>query len=213
MASRIADPRGDDAGGVPPAARLTSSPTSNTSTAGSRRKCHRKQHSVLDDAIRRTAEPMGRAGAARRWHSRNCAARSPAVRSSPTSCSCSRSISRSTRMARPSTRPMPARHPRRDHLARSECEEGAREADPLDVDGCPLGWLIHPETRTIDVFRPAGRPSGCPPDGVLEGEPVAAGVPPAGGRGLRLAQAGPVRSIEPSRSPGRCPAGRGSART
>jgi len=38
--------------------------------------------------------------------------------------------------------------------------------------GCPLGWLIDPEKRTIDVSRP-GRPAErLPADGVLEGEPV-----------------------------------------
>jgi Uma2 family endonuclease len=41
--------------------------------------------------------------------------------------------------------------------------------------GCPLGWLIHPEKKTIDVFRP-GRPAErLAPDGILEGEPVLPG--------------------------------------
>jgi Uma2 family endonuclease len=41
--------------------------------------------------------------------------------------------------------------------------------------GCPLGWLIHPERKYVDVYRP-GRPVGrLAADGVLEGEPVLPG--------------------------------------
>jgi Uma2 family endonuclease len=41
--------------------------------------------------------------------------------------------------------------------------------------GCPLGWLIHPEKKTIDVYRP-DRPAGrMVPDAVLEGEPALPG--------------------------------------
>src|SRR3954471_347712 len=37
-------------------------------------------------------------------------------------------------------------------------------------NGCALGWLIHPNQRTIDVFRP-GRPAGrMAPEAILEGE-------------------------------------------
>jgi Uma2 family endonuclease len=38
--------------------------------------------------------------------------------------------------------------------------------------GCPLGWMIHLETKTIDVFRPDQPVLRMAPDGVLEGEPV-----------------------------------------
>jgi Uma2 family endonuclease len=42
-------------------------------------------------------------------------------------------------------------------------------------NGCLLGWLIDPEKKTIDVYRP-GRPAErMAPDGVLEGEPVLPG--------------------------------------
>jgi Uma2 family endonuclease len=41
--------------------------------------------------------------------------------------------------------------------------------------GCPLGWLLDPYKKTIEVFRP-GRPAErLAPDGVLEGEPVLPG--------------------------------------
>jgi Uma2 family endonuclease len=41
--------------------------------------------------------------------------------------------------------------------------------------GCALGWLIDPETKTIDVFHPGRRAERMAPDGVLEGEPVLPG--------------------------------------
>jgi Uma2 family endonuclease len=41
--------------------------------------------------------------------------------------------------------------------------------------GCPLGWLIHPEKKTIDVFHPDQPPKRMAPDFVLEGEPVLPG--------------------------------------
>jgi Uma2 family endonuclease len=41
--------------------------------------------------------------------------------------------------------------------------------------GCPLGWLIHPYRKRVDVYRP-GRPvEHLASDGVLEGEPVLPG--------------------------------------
>jgi Uma2 family endonuclease len=42
-------------------------------------------------------------------------------------------------------------------------------------NGCSLGWLIHPEKRTIDVYRPGRPPERMAPDGILEGEPVLPG--------------------------------------
>ena len=52
----------------------------------------------------------------------------------------------------------------------------AREALTFSMaHGCPLGWLIHPYRKTIEVYRP-GRPAArLAPDGVLEGEPVLPG--------------------------------------
>jgi Uma2 family endonuclease len=41
--------------------------------------------------------------------------------------------------------------------------------------GCPLGWLIHPEKKTVDVYRPGAAPERLPDGGVLTGEPVLPG--------------------------------------
>jgi Uma2 family endonuclease len=41
--------------------------------------------------------------------------------------------------------------------------------------GCPLGWLVHPEKETVDVYRPGAAPERLAPDGVLTGEPVLPG--------------------------------------
>ncbi len=42
-------------------------------------------------------------------------------------------------------------------------------------NGCPLGWLIHPERETIDAYRPGRPPERLADDGVLDGEPVLPG--------------------------------------
>jgi Uma2 family endonuclease len=42
-------------------------------------------------------------------------------------------------------------------------------------NGCPLGWLIHPERKTIDVYRPGRPPERLADDGVLDGDPVLPG--------------------------------------
>jgi Uma2 family endonuclease len=41
--------------------------------------------------------------------------------------------------------------------------------------GCPLGWMIHPNRKTIDVFRPGQPVERMAAEGVLEGEPVLPG--------------------------------------
>ena len=41
--------------------------------------------------------------------------------------------------------------------------------------GCSLGWLIHPDKKTIDVYRPGRAAVRMAADGVLEGEPVLPG--------------------------------------
>jgi Uma2 family endonuclease len=41
--------------------------------------------------------------------------------------------------------------------------------------GCPLGWLIHPEKKTVDVYRPSVPAERLPEPGVLMGEPVLPG--------------------------------------
>ncbi len=41
--------------------------------------------------------------------------------------------------------------------------------------GCPLGWLIHPSARWIEVYRPGQAPERFSEDDVLEGEPVLEG--------------------------------------
>ncbi len=43
------------------------------------------------------------------------------------------------------------------------------------ANGCALGWLIDPDRRTIDVYRPDAGPVRLADDGVLEGEPVLPG--------------------------------------
>jgi Uma2 family endonuclease len=43
------------------------------------------------------------------------------------------------------------------------------------ANGCPLGWLIDPEHRTVEVFRADGSRTRLPDDGALEGEPVLPG--------------------------------------
>jgi Uma2 family endonuclease len=43
------------------------------------------------------------------------------------------------------------------------------------ANGCPLGWLIDPERRTVEVFRADGSHIRIPHDGALEGEPVLPG--------------------------------------
>ena len=71
---------------------------------------------------------------------------------------------------------MPARHPRRDHLARPACEEVAGEAGPFDVARLPARLADRPREGDDRRLPPrAGRPSGWPADGVLEGEPVLPG--------------------------------------
>jgi Uma2 family endonuclease len=55
-------------------------------------------------------------------------------------------------------------------------EQGMKKArgklDHSTAHGCPLGWLIHPEKKTIDVFRPDQPASRMSPEGILEGEPI-----------------------------------------
>ena len=41
--------------------------------------------------------------------------------------------------------------------------------------GCPLGWLIDPHRRVIDVYRAGLAPERLPGDGVLDGAPVLPG--------------------------------------
>jgi Uma2 family endonuclease len=43
------------------------------------------------------------------------------------------------------------------------------------ANGCPLGVMIDPERRSIDVYRPGQPPERLAPDGILEGEPVLPG--------------------------------------
>jgi Uma2 family endonuclease len=55
-----------------------------------------------------------------------------------------------------------------DQGMKKACEKLAHAT----AHGCPLGWLIHPEKKTIDVFRPGQPALRMPSNGVLEGEPV-----------------------------------------
>lgn len=43
------------------------------------------------------------------------------------------------------------------------------------ANGCPLGWLIDPIRKTVQVFRPGQPVEQIPADGVLEGDPVLPG--------------------------------------
>ncbi len=43
------------------------------------------------------------------------------------------------------------------------------------ANGCPLGWLIDPEKKTIDVYHPDRPAERMASDGVLEGEPALPG--------------------------------------
>jgi Uma2 family endonuclease len=43
------------------------------------------------------------------------------------------------------------------------------------ANGCPLGWLIHPYQKTIDVYHPGRPPVRLAPEAALEGEPVLPG--------------------------------------
>jgi Uma2 family endonuclease len=43
------------------------------------------------------------------------------------------------------------------------------------ANGCPLGWLIDPGSRVVQVFRPGQPPTQIAGDGVVEGEPVLVG--------------------------------------
>ena len=43
------------------------------------------------------------------------------------------------------------------------------------ANGCPLGWLIDPIRRTVQVYRPGRRPQRLPDDGGLEGDPILPG--------------------------------------
>ena len=58
-------------------------------------------------------------------------------------------------------------------------KQGIAEADEKlrhsTAHGCALGWLIHPDRKAIDVYRPGVGPVRLSTDGVLEGEPVLPG--------------------------------------
>ena len=41
--------------------------------------------------------------------------------------------------------------------------------------GCPLGWIIDPGRKVVEVVRPGAFPERLAPDGILEGEPVLPG--------------------------------------
>jgi Uma2 family endonuclease len=43
------------------------------------------------------------------------------------------------------------------------------------ANGCPLGWLIDPDRKTVQVYRPGRAPERLPSDGFLEDDPVLPG--------------------------------------
>ena len=69
--------------------------------------------------------------------------------------------------------------------------------------GCPLGWLIHPERKTVDVYRPGVEPERLPDDGILTGEPVLPGyrLPVAELFGWLRRRPGPNVPQEPGADP------------
>jgi Uma2 family endonuclease len=44
------------------------------------------------------------------------------------------------------------------------------------ANGCPLGWLIHPYKKTVDVYRPGRPPERMALAAEIEGEPVLPGL-------------------------------------
>ena len=105
-----------------------------------------------------------------------------------------------------------SRHPRRDRLARPSRGKCRRSSLHSTAHGCPLGWLIDPEQKTVDVYRPGRRSRAASRRRRARRRAGLAGFPPAGRRGLRLAQTpgGPrpertalIREPTPH-EPGRC---------
>lgn len=73
--------------------------------------------------------------------------------------------------------------------------------------GCPLGWLIHPEKKTVDVYRPNAVPERLPDDGSLTGEPVLPGYQLAVAELFGWLRRGPRRNVpqNPIPTPGADP--------
>lgn len=65
------------------------------------------------------------------------------------------------------------------HIEIVSPEQSARECREKIVfstsNGCPLGWLIDPIRKTVQVYRPGRKVEQVPADGVLEGDPVLPG--------------------------------------
>jgi Uma2 family endonuclease len=51
-------------------------------------------------------------------------------------------------------------------------KESRGKIEHSTAHGCPLGWLIHPDNKSVDVFRPGQPASRMSPEGILEGEPI-----------------------------------------
>jgi Uma2 family endonuclease len=63
--------------------------------------------------------------------------------------------------------------------------------------GCPLGWLVDPKKRAIEVYRPTSSPERLPDDGFLDASPVLPGFRLSGFEGFgwltrRKSEAGPT---------------------
>jgi Uma2 family endonuclease len=58
-----------------------------------------------------------------------------------------------------------------DQTVRDSCEK----LEHATAHGCTLDWLIHPENKTVDVYRPGVPVERLPDDGTLTGEPVLPG--------------------------------------
>jgi Uma2 family endonuclease len=54
-------------------------------------------------------------------------------------------------------------------------KKAQRKLSHSTAHGCALGWLIHPDRETIDVYRPGQAGLRMTPDGILDGGPVLRG--------------------------------------
>jgi Uma2 family endonuclease len=93
------------------------------------------------------------------------------------------------------------------HIEVISPKQSLREANEklihATAHGCPLGWLIHPEKLTVDVYRPGAAPERLPDDGALTGEPVLPGyrLPVAELFGWLRRRPGPNAPQEPGAAP------------
>ena len=72
--------------------------------------------------------------------------------------------------------PIPPDIHRGDHLAEAGLRpRPTRSSGTPTAHGCALGWLVHPDRETIDVYRPDAEPVRLGIEEIIEGEPVLPG--------------------------------------